>query len=77
MTKEERAGDIAAIIWMGSATIHDKIAVAAADFRRGMTLDWFRSFGVPVPDSDDPDYSWGFYRNVKAIVDRKLRSCAS
>jgi hypothetical protein len=57
MTRDERAGSMAVIIWLGSATIQDKIAVAAADVTRGTTLDWFRYFSLQAPDSDDAEYS--------------------
>lgn len=69
----KRQGRNAAREWLATATTGDKVGVAGCGFQYGYdTLDELRKEGLDVPSSDDPDFSWGFFKQVKGHVYHKV-----
>lgn len=65
---QKKSGQVAAKEWLRTATIEDKIGVAACDFEYGETLDDLVKDEYPVPRSQEPNFSWGFYKQIKSHV---------
>ena len=54
--------------WCETATTEQQVGVAGSDFEYGETLDDLIAEHFTVPRSDDPDFSWGFFKLVKSRV---------
>ncbi len=54
------------------APLQDLIDLAASQFEYGETLDGLIDDGHAVPQSNDPIYSWGFFKQAKGHVFHRL-----
>ncbi len=64
----KKQGARAAKEWYTQATIEQRVALAGCDFEYGETPSKLVADGYDVPKSEDMDYSWGFFKEVKGIV---------
>jgi hypothetical protein len=71
-SQKKKDGINAAKEWVKTATIQEQIDVAGCEFEYGETLDELISGGKRVPHSDDKDFSWGFFQQVKSRVHHKM-----
>jgi len=80
-TSKERQKELGAAKWRGmqsarhwleSASIEEQIRVAGYRFSYGETLNDLRFDGLNVPQSEDRNFSWGFWKSVKGRVHHTL-----
>jgi len=73
MRTMKKQGSEAAKNWLTTADAAEVVQLAGYDFDYGIdTLDDLRAQGFGVPSSNDPDFSWGFYKKVKGHVVHKI-----
>lgn len=69
--------------WLKETAIDEIVYVAASDLQYRETLNHLIDDGYSVPPSNDADFSWGFFKQVKGYVfntiwsDRKARGAAA
>ena len=68
----KKNGAAAANVWMKQAPLQDVIDLAASQFGYGETLNSLIDDGHNVPQSADPNFSWGFFKKVKGHVHHRL-----
>lgn len=54
--------------YVRQAPVGQSLIVATMDLNFGFTLDELRAEDLPLPRSNDPHFSWGFYKQVKSWV---------
>ena len=69
----KKRGQQAAKTWIKANRLQCQIDVAGSGFEYGVVLDDLRGKGLSVPASQDADFSWGFFKQVKGYVHHKLR----
>lgn len=69
----KRRGMDAAKAWLDNASIQQRIELATYDFKYGELLRNLPARGILVPRSGDVDFSWGFFKQVKAWLYNVVR----
>ena len=70
--EKKNQGMQAAKEWLKTAPVQVQIDVAGSKFNYGETLNGLIDEGLSVPCSNDRDFSWGFFKQVKSRLNHKL-----
>lgn len=75
---EKAAGQLAAKGWLKTASIEDVMRLAGAETEYGDdTIDALREVNIHREELASPDFSWGFYKQVKSYVFHVIRQSRS
>lgn len=71
--ESKKRGAKAAREWRKRAKVDEQIALAASQFEYGNTLTDLIADEYDVPESEDVDFSWGFFKQIKGAVHHAIK----
>lgn len=70
--EQKKAGALAARDWMETVSNQELINLVGSGFEYGHTLTDLIEEGHNVPESNDPDFSWGFFKKAKGKLHHSM-----